>query len=126
MRRSFNFDLDDLIELVRNSRQELIAAELSIEKAEYEKSLAKMAYLPDFTLGAEYVGIGGGSTNLTNDGEDAWMGKVSVNVPIWFGKLKAQVKEKESTLEAAKKEKEDTKNRVEYEVQDTYFKIKSL
>ena len=119
----FDSNLDDLLEKVRESRQELIAANLSVEKAEYEKSLAKMAYLPDFTFGAEYVDISGGSTTNVNDGEDAWMGKVSVNVPIWFGKLKSQVKEKEEALEAAEKGKEDIENKVEFEVQDIYFKI---
>ena len=39
-------------------------------------------------------------TSLSNGGEDAWMGKVSINVPIWFVKLNAQVKEKEAQLEA--------------------------
>jgi cobalt-zinc-cadmium efflux system outer membrane protein len=121
--RAFEYELDELVDKVNLSRQELLAAGLSVEKAEHEKSLAKMAYLPDFTFGAEFVDIGSGTTSLSNDGEDAWMGKVSVNVPIWFGKLKAQVKEKEAALQAAKENKADVENRVEFEVQDIYFKI---
>lgn len=119
----FHYDLETLLKQVKNSRQELVAAQLSVEKAEYEKSLAKMAYLPDFTVGAEFIEVGGGTTSLSNDGEDAWMGTVSVNVPIWFGKLRAQVKEKEASLEAVKNGKRDIENRVEFEVQDMYFKI---
>ncbi len=83
--KSFEYELDEIIKKSQNSRQELIAANLAIEKSQFEKSLAKMAYLPDFTFGAEYVEIGGGTTSLSNDGEDVWLGKVSINVPIWFG-----------------------------------------
>jgi len=121
--KSFEYELNEILDISQNSRQELIAANLAIEKSQFEKSLAKMAYLPDITLGAEYIEIGGGTTSLSNDGEDAWIGKVSINVPIWFGKLNAQVKEKEALLEAAKKNKEDVENQVNYEAQDLYFKI---
>jgi len=121
--KSFEYELDEIINKAHNSRQELIAANLAIEKSQFEKSLAKMEYLPDFTFGAEYTEIGGGTTSLSNDGEDAWLGKVSINVPIWFGKLNAQVKEKEAQLEAAKKNKENVENQVNFEAQDLYFKI---
>ena len=121
--KSFEYELDEIVKKSQNSRQELIAANYSIEKSQFEKSLAKMAYLPDFTFGAEYIEIGGGTTSLRNDGDDVWLGKVSINVPIWFGKLNAHVKEKEAQLEAAKKNKEDVKNRVNFEAQDLYFKI---
>jgi len=121
--KSFEYELDEIIKKSQDSRQELIAANLSIEKLQFEKSLAKMAYLPDFTFGAEYTEIGGGTTSLSNDGEDVWLGKVSINVPIWFGKLNAEVKEKEALLEAAKKNKETIEDQVNYETQDLYFKI---
>jgi len=121
----FYYDLDELIDMVKNTRQELLMANLSVEKAEYERSLARLAYLPDFTIGAEYIEIGSGSTGNVNDGQDAWMGMVSVNVPIWFGKLSAQVKEREAQFQAAMKNKENIENQVEFEVQDIYFKIKA-
>jgi len=121
--KSFEYELDEIIKKAQNTRQELIVANLAIEKSQFEKSLAKMAYLPDFTFGAEYIEIGSGTTSLSNDGEDVWIGKVSINVPIWFGKLNAQVKEKEAQLEAAKKNKENVENHVNFEAQDLYFKI---
>jgi len=119
----FEYTLPDLLELVSDARQELVMANLSIEKAEYEMTLAKMAYLPDFTIGGEYIEVGSGSTTNVNDGQDAWMGMVAVDVPIWFGKLGAQVKEKEAALQAARENQVDTENSVEFEVQDIFFKI---
>ncbi|MBU4342467.1 MAG: TolC family protein [Candidatus Omnitrophica bacterium] len=119
----FIYELDELHRISDASSQQLLASKLDIERAEYERSLARLDYLPDFTFGIDYTEIGSGSTTQPNDGDDTWMGKISVNVPIWFGKLNAQVKEKKALLESSKKNHEDTENVVDYEVEDLYFKI---
>jgi len=119
----FKYEISQLHEIAKGSRQELIAANLDIERAEYEKSLARMDYLPDFTFGVDYIQVGSGETTMPNDGQDAWMGNVAVNIPIWFDKLNAQTKEKKAQLEAARKNYENVGNNVSYEVEDLYFKI---
>ena len=121
--QSFEYTLETIVDKAKSLRQELMAAQLSVERAEYQKSLARMNYFPDFTFASEYIDVGGGTTTQLNDGEDSWMTTVSVNVPIWFGKLKAQVKEKESQLDAVVKNKEEMENQVSYESQDLFFKI---
>lgn len=60
---------------------------------------------------------------MADDGQDAWMGTVAINIPIWFDKLNAQIKEKKAQLEAARKKYENVGNTVFYEVEDLYFKI---
>ena len=119
----FRYTVDQLQQIARESGQELLAASLDIERAEYEKSLAGLDYLPNFTLGLDYIEIGNGQTTAANDGQDAWMGTVAVNVPIWFNKLDAQVKEKQATLAATRSSYTDVKNNINYEIQDLYFKI---
>ncbi len=119
----FKYELEDLRRIAGESRQELLAAGLDIERAKYERSLARLDYFPDFTFGVDYIEVGGGSTIRSNDGDDAWMGKVAINVPIWFGKLNAQVKEKKARLESSKKNYKNIENSVDYEVEDLYFKI---
>lgn len=119
----FGYKIDELHEMALSSRQELLAANLEIERSEYEKSLAKLDYMPDFTFGLDYIQVGEGHTTMPNDGQDAWMGVVAVNVPIWFDKLNAQVGEKEAELQASKKRYENIENSVSYEVNDLYFKI---
>ncbi|NQT46174.1 MAG: TolC family protein [Candidatus Omnitrophica bacterium] len=119
----FVYRLDQLHEMAQESRQELLAADLEVERAEYEKSLAKLDYFPDFTFGVDYIQVGDGQTTQPNDGDDAWMGKVAVNIPIWFDKLGAQVNEKKAALEASKKRYENAENNVAYEVEDIYYKI---
>jgi outer membrane protein TolC len=119
----FNYSIEELHSIALENRQELIAANLDIERKEYEESLAKLDYFPDFTLGLNYIQIGDGHTTQPNDGQDAWMGMVSINVPIWFDKLGAQLREKEAKLEASKKNYENVENSVDFEVEDLYFKV---
>ncbi|MFH1479404.1 MAG: TolC family protein [Candidatus Omnitrophota bacterium] len=120
---NFDYDLEKLHKTALGSKQELLAANLEIERAKYEKSLAKLGYFPDFTFGVDYTQIGGGHTTQLNDGEDAWMGKVAINVPIWFDKLNADLNEKRSRLEAKKDNFRNIENNIDYEVDDLYFKI---
>jgi outer membrane protein TolC len=119
----FSYGLAELHKFARKARQELAAAGLDIQRQEYEKSLAKLDFAPDFTFGFDYIKIGSGHTSMPNDGQDAWMGTVAVNVPLWFNKLSAQLKEKKAALEASKLNYKNTENEVVYEVQDLYFKI---
>lgn len=119
----FRYKPQELHEIARVSSQNLQAANLDIERAEYEKSLARLDYFPDFTLGVDYIQIGGGDTAMPNDGDDAWRGMVAVSLPLWFGKLNAQIKEKSAALEANKKLYENVENNLTYEIEDLYFKI---
>ncbi len=115
--------LEQLHAIAKEQASELLVADLDIERSEYERSLAKLDYFPDFTLGFDYIEVGSGHTTASNDGQDAWMGTIGVTLPIWFGKLNAQVKEKEATLESRKSSYQDAENYVKYEVEDLYFKI---
>ena len=121
--RGFDYELGELHTIANAFRQELLAANLDIERAQYEKSLAKLDYIPDLTLGFNYIRIGEGHTTMSNDGQDAWMGTVAINLPVWFDRLGAQLKEKQAALDARRKYSQDLENRVAYEVEDLYFKI---
>jgi len=119
----FKYKLDELHKIAKSSKQDLLIANLDVEKAEYEKSLARLDRFPDFTLGFDYIQVGNSHTSVSNDGQDAWMGTVSVNIPIWFGKLSSQFKEKEAKLKASKKNYQNIENSTAYEIEDLYFKI---
>jgi outer membrane protein TolC len=119
----FKYSLEELHSFSKENRQELIAADLDVQNKQFQESLAKLDYLPDFTLGINYIQIGDGYTTVSNDGQDAWMGTVAINIPIWFDRLNAQLKEKKANLEASKKNYQNLENSVAYEVEDLYFKI---
>ncbi|MFH1552373.1 MAG: TolC family protein [Candidatus Omnitrophota bacterium] len=119
----FDYKLNELHAIAGQSRQELLAARLNIERSEYEKSLAMMDYVPDLTVGFDYIEVGKGTTIQPNDGQDAWMTTFSINVPLWLGRISDKVKEKKALLNASKKNYENVQNEVYYEVEDIYFKI---
>ncbi|MFQ5952272.1 MAG: TolC family protein [Candidatus Omnitrophota bacterium] len=121
----FDYGLVSLREMARESRQELLAANFGVEKAKYEKSIATFDYIPDITLGVDYVQVQEGYTRQREDGKDAWMGMIQVNVPIWFDRLGAKLNEKKAALQSSKKNYEDIKNIVDYEVEDLHYKIAS-
>ncbi|MFC1704035.1 TolC family protein [Candidatus Omnitrophota bacterium] len=119
----FAYSLEQLHVIALDEAEQLSVANLSVERAEYEKSLARLDYFPDFTVGVDYTQVGGGHTSAANDGQDAWMGKVAVTLPIWFGKLNAQMDEKKAALEASKNNYENIENILAYEVEDLFYKI---
>ena len=121
----FKYSIEELRKMSKDKNQDLLAAGIDIEKAEYEKTLARMEYFPDFNFGFDYIQVGSGYTMSPDDGQDAWMATVSITLPIWFGKNNARINEKESLLEASKNKFESAKSRVVNEIEDFYYKIRT-
>lgn len=121
--QEFNLSLDQLHTIGKGKRPELRAAHFAVKKAEKEHTLSKLNYLPDFTVSYDYIKIGDNTTSRPDDGQDAWWGTVSINLPIWFGKLSAEVKEKKETLAAKRKDYKNMENKLSFEIEDLYFKI---
>jgi cobalt-zinc-cadmium efflux system outer membrane protein len=119
----FDYDLGELHTIAGESRQELVAARLNIERAQYEKSLAMMDYIPDLTVDFEYIQVGKGKTMQPNDGQDAWMTSFAITVPLWFDRISNKIKEKKALLKSSQENYTNVQNDVYYEVEDMYFKI---
>lgn len=119
----FGFSLEELRKMALASKQELLAARLAVEKAQFEKSLACLDYYPDFKVGFEYIDVGSGHTSAYNDGKDSYMATVVLSMPLWFDKLNAQVDEKKELLEARMKDVKNMENTVLFEVEDLFYKI---
>ncbi len=104
-------------------RQELQQAGVAIDRDRVALSLARMDRLPDFTLGGAYTQVNRNIfQNPPDNGHDALVGLVSVNVPIWFGKLKAEEREATKRLEQSRAMADDVRNNVEADVQSAWFR----
>ncbi len=104
-------------------RQELQQAGVAIDRDRIGLSLARMDRLPDFTLGGAYTQVNRNIfQNPPDNGHDALVGLVSVNVPIWFGKLKAEEREATKRLEQSRAMADDVRNNVEADVQAAWFR----
>jgi outer membrane protein TolC len=117
------YSCDELKEQALSFNPELSAADLNIQRAGYEKSLAQLDYVPDLTFSIDYITVGSGYTTHPEDGKDSWIVTAAINIPLWFQRLSAQMKEKEALLESALKAQENIKNTIEYEVDDMCLKI---
>jgi cobalt-zinc-cadmium efflux system outer membrane protein len=104
-------------------RQELQQAGVAIDRDRIGVSLARMDRLPDFTLGGAYTQVNPNIfQNPPDNGHDALVASVSVNVPIWFGKLKAEEREAAKRLEQSRALADDVRNNVQADVQSAWFR----
>jgi outer membrane protein TolC len=117
--------LTELFELARNGRPELKQAQHFIRKSERSIELAKKNNWPDFTLKFEYFHIGGGSTSHPEDGRNAWLGAIGVNIPLWRGKYKAAEAEAAIRLTANQKHFEEIKSDTMARVSEYYQEVKT-
>ena len=117
--------LVELINLAVQNRQEIKEAEAMAAKTRYAKRLAELAYLPDINVGFEYVRIGSGSTSMPNDGKDAWMFPLKVNLPIWQNRIVPEIQEAKKLEEAQRAKLLAAKNQTFFEVKDAYYRFTS-
>ena len=115
-------DLERATALAAHYRQELKEANVAIERSQTSLALARKDRLPDFTLGVDYTQVNPNIfSNPPDNGHDAVMGSISVNVPIWFGKLNAQEREARKNLAASRETQQNIVNDVEADVRDAWF-----
>lgn len=119
------FLLNELFDIAKEFKQELRISELQVKRFEAIKSLKKKDYVPDITLGVDFLDIASGHTNMSNDGTDAWLAMAKINIPIWLSRIKAGVKEAENKLTASQKVYKDIKNKVLFQIKDLHFKLKT-
>ena len=83
--------LEQLVQDARAARPEIRAENHLVEAREHSVALAKMGYLPDFSIGGQYMGIDGhmGVPGFNKDGHDVWAMTFGFSVPIWLDRVKA-------------------------------------
>lgn len=114
--------LDRATALAVQYRQDLQEANVAIERNETSLALARKDRLPDFTLGVDYTQVNRNIfVNPPDNGHDAVLGSISVNVPIWFGKLNAEEREARKNLAASREAQQNVANNVEADVRDAWF-----
>ncbi|MBD3271078.1 MAG: hypothetical protein GF384_00905 [Elusimicrobia bacterium] len=119
----FTRTLEELKETGLRNRQDLLEARYAIEKAESDHALSKFNYAPDITFGYDYIAIGEGTTVSPDDGNDAWMGTVRIDLPIWFRKFSAEINEKQQIIKARQEHYVSVRNTMRYEIEDAYYKV---
>lgn len=117
---------NQLLQRALAQRQELLANQSMIRKAEFAKRLAKKNYYPDFNIQATYITIPKVNNSFSDSGKDPFGILVGINLPIWLGGRKAGVNQAEENILAQNLSYENLMNHVQAEVADLIFQIKTL
>jgi len=111
------------IELIEERGPDILAMEHEVEAARHERRLAGQAFLPDLTLGVDYIATDDAAMPVDESGKDALIGTASVSVPLWFGKHTAGVRQAEAVLEAMEREVEQRTHDLRAEVRGSVFEL---
>lgn len=122
----FQIELAELYKWAKESRPELRKVRYLIEKDERSLKLAKKNYFPDFHIMFGYIDIGGGTTSSPEDGRNAWMGSVGINIPLWRKKLRAAEAEKAVKLKASEALYRDVENETLSRVNELFFEVETV
>jgi outer membrane protein TolC len=95
----------------------ILIDEVGIEKQKYKLKLTYQEYLPDFSF------MGNGTTNLSNDGEDAWVVGIKITLPLWFWKINSDIRSEKEQLNSIMENYKDKENFLNYKIDDLYFKL---
>lgn len=105
--------LDELKQQARSRRPEIRRLSFSLEKEEARKTLGKLSYLPDFSLGISRHRLSGLATT--------WDFTMSFPVPLFFWQpQKGEIAEAQANLEALRREREHVSNAIALEVEEAY------
>jgi outer membrane protein TolC len=101
---------------------ELLALQEEIERERINAEIARKDGYPDFTVGLAYTIIGErNDVSLEENGDDAVLGTLSVNIPIWREKYDAGVREAMARRLAAAGRRGEAANRLASELQEALF-----
>ncbi|MHC4385006.1 MAG: TolC family protein [Planctomycetota bacterium] len=111
-----------LMAALADRNPELLALQEEIERERINAEIARKDGYPDFTVGLAYTIIGErNDINLDENGDDAVLGTLSVNLPIWREKYDAGVREAIARRLAAAGRRGEASNRLASELQEALF-----
>jgi outer membrane protein TolC len=122
----FQVELNVLYGWAKENRPELIKVQHLIAKNEKSLKLAKKNYIPDFRIMFDYIDIGGGTTTSPDDGRNAWMGSIGINIPLWRKKLRAAEAEEATKIKASESLYRNMENDTLSRVNELFFEVQTV
>ena len=104
-------------------RPELRKVQHQIKREDESLKLAKKNFYPDFSIMVDYIDIGGGTTSNPEDGRNAWMASVGVNIPLWRKKLRAAEAEASIRVKASEALYKNMENETLSKIRALYFEV---
>jgi outer membrane protein TolC len=120
-------DVETLDKIAEANQEEILMAQVQVEKEDSNLSLARFQNLPDFKVGLFYAGIGDPdvATPPKDAGKDAIGLQAGISIPLWFGRNNSRVEKAAAEKSKARAEKELRINAVQTQIRTVYFKARN-
>lgn len=123
--RELTVSLAELVDQAAEARPELRAQDHVVQASERSVTLAKMGFLPDFSVGGQYVEVGGGTNpTFAQDGHDIWMAMLGLSVPLWIDRIEAEIDESRARVLEQESTRRNLGNVVSDQVQRAYEAVR--
>ena len=103
----------------------LLALEQRIAQADSAVELARKRSWPDVTLGVTWIETGEGPLAVPDNGQDAVLGTVAINLPIWRRTLRAGVRGAQAARQAALAARREAENQLRARLEEALFRLRA-
>lgn len=118
-------DYSQLVNWLKINNPELKVSDYLAAKEKIAIKLAKKGYLPDFSLGLDYILTGNAlMPGVMDSGKDPLAAMVTINLPIHFKKTKASIREARASLNSVLYEKEEKENNLLARLEMIYYQFR--
>lgn len=120
-------EVEAIYALAEASQEEILMAQVGIDKGDTKVSLARFENLPDFRVGLFYAGIGEPDVTMApgDAGRDAVGLQAGISIPLWFGKNNSRVEMAMAEKSRARAEKQVRVNDVRTRIRTFYFRTRN-
>jgi len=116
---------EQLFRLGLDHRQELKAAVHKVAAAAEAERLARLARVPDFTIGAAYTMVGAAVSPIPDSGNDALGLTLGLSLPIWRTKNRARIAEARHRRQAAIQARQAETDDLMARISKIYFRLQN-
>jgi outer membrane protein, heavy metal efflux system len=118
-------DKELLLQQLGESNPELLLLTTLIEAKKQGVDLASKQFLPDFTVGADYIVVGNNGLGGEDAGTDALQGMISFNLPLSLSKYDAGVRQTEKEQASLEEKKRGKTFELQAQYAQALFTIKN-
>ena len=120
-------DVETIYGLAEANQEEILMAQVGVDKGDTKVSLARYQNLPDFKVGLFYAGIGEPDVPVQprDAGRDAIGLQAGISIPLWFGRNNSRVNKAMAEKAMARAEKTVRVNAVRTKIRTLFFKARN-
>ena len=115
--------LDALLTAAGESNPQLRGVLAQIEQGRSRLRLARLNYVPDLTVNANYNFVDNGGLALAANGKDQYWVGFSINLPIWYGRLRAAEREAFRGIQENASRLTAAQSRLAFQVREAYAAV---